>query len=961
MTELVNVRDRRHETFLQALAQRGDPISRRRFLELMGASLALSGAAACAPPHEQIVPYVRQPEQLPTDKPLFFASAHTLSGFAEGVLVESHLGRPTKIEGNPEHPASLGATDAFGQASVLTLYEPSRAQTVSFKGQISTWNQFQRQIRPAIDTLRASGGQGIRFLSESSTSPTLAAQINQLSQAFPQAQWHWWEPVNRDLAYAGAQLAVGQVVDTRYHFDAADVVLSLDGDLFAWAPGRLRYLHDFATRRRPERGPLSRVYAVESTPSLLGAAADHRLPLASGAIEPFAFALASALGVDVGGASMQPPSELAARWLNTVAADLGNHGNTSLVVPGEFQTPGVHALAHSINAALGSVGTTLEYSDPVALDPIDHVASLGQLVDDMQSGRVRLLLILGGNPAYTAPADIPFLDAMRQVGITVHVGLFEDETSAACHWHIPELHPLETWTDARAFDGTATILQPLIAPLYSDAHSIHEVLATFSDQPAAPGHDIVKSYWQAQHTGGDFDAFWRQTLSDGVVANSASSPRDVTVRPGWASGIPLSSAPSAGSVELVVRPDPSLYDGRFASNGWLLELPRPITKLSWDNVALVGPTTARQLGVTTHDVIELRSSERSLRAPVWVLPGQADGSIAVTLGYGRQRGAGAGTGVGFNVNAIRSSNALWLNPGVQASRTGDTHRLVSTQGNYSMHGHDLVLTITPQQLQASSSNPAVGQQQPDVSLYPAYPYPDNKWGMVIDLNSCVGCNACIVACQAENNVPVVGKEEVGRGRDMLWLRVDTYFDNGDQNPRILNQLVPCMQCEDAPCELVCPVGATVHSSEGLNDMVYNRCIGTRYCSNNCPYKVRHFNFFQFSDYDTPTLKLLRNPDVTVRSRGVMEKCTYCVQRITTGRIQAEKENRPIRDGEVLTACQAACPTSSIIFGNLNDPTSQVAQQRSLPRNYTLLADLNTRPRTTYLAKVPNQNPSMGSA
>jgi Fe-S-cluster-containing dehydrogenase component len=956
MPEPVNARATRYDDFRQELAHRRDAISRRRFLELMGASLALAGAAACAPPHEQIVPYVRQPQQIETDKPLFFASAHVLSGFAQGTLVESHLGRPTKVEGNPQHPASLGATDAFGQASVLTLYEPTRAQTVTLRGQISTWSQLQRVIRQQIDSLRSSGGQGIRFLSQSSTSPTLGSQIQQLSQALPRAQWHWWEPVNRDNTLAGAQLAFGQAVEPRYHFDAADIVLSLDSDVFAWAPGRLRYMHDFAARRRPEQGPLNRVYAVESTPSLLGVAADHRLPLSAGAIERFGFALASILGVDTGAAPAQPPMHVPAGWLETLAADLRAHGRTSLVVPGEFQSPTVHALAHSMNAALGAVGTTVDYSDPVALDAIQHAASLLQLVEDMQAGSVSLLVILGGNPAYTAPSDIPFLDVLRQVPTSVYLGLFEDETSAACQWHVPELHPLETWTDARAFDGTATILQPLIAPLYREAHSIHEVLALFSNQPASSSHDIVKSYWQAQHTGGDFDAFWRQTLSDGVVADSTAPPRAVSVRAGWASGASPTAPPEA--LEVVFRPDPSLYDGRFATNGWLLELPRPITKLTWDNVVLISPATAAQLGVSTQDVLELRSGGRSLHAPVWVLPGQADGSLTVTLGYGQQGGAGAGVRVGFNANALRACSTLWLNSSVEVDRTGDTHRLVSTQGHYSMEGHELVLSVTPEQLQAAGTGHAVGQQQPDESLYPAYVYPDNKWGMVIDLNSCVGCNACVIACQSENNIPVVGKEEVGRGREMLWLRVDTYFENGDQNPLIHNQLVPCMQCENAPCELVCPVGATVHSTEGLNDMVYNRCVGTRYCSNNCPYKVRHFNFFQFGDYDTPTLKLLHNPDVTVRSRGVMEKCTYCIQRITAGRIEAEKENRPIRDGEVLTACQAACPTSAIVFGNLNDAASQVTRQRSLPRNYTLLAELNTRPRTTYLAKVPNPNPSM---
>jgi Fe-S-cluster-containing dehydrogenase component len=960
MTENISPRVARREAFLRALTERTDAVSRRRFLELMGASLALAGAAAaCAPPHEQIVPYVRQPQQIETDKPLFFASAHVVSGFANGVLVESHLGRPTKIEGNPRHPASLGATDAFGQASVLTLYEPTRAQSVTYRGQISTWSQFQRQLRATIATLSSAGGQGIRFLSETSTSPTLASQIGQLARTLPQAQWHWWEPVNRDNAMAGAQLAFGQPVETRYHLDAADVVVSLDADVFAWEPGRLRYMHDFAMRRRPEQGPISRVYAVESTPSLLGTAADHRLPLPSGAIQQFTFSLAGALGAEAGVGPVGAPAGVPPGWFEGLVADLQAHRGTSLIMPGEFQAPAVHALAHTLNAALNNVGTTIDYSDPVALHSDNQVASLSQLVNDMQAGQVSMLVVLGGNPVYTAPADIPFADALQRVATTIHLGLFEDETSAACQWHIPELHSLETWSDARAYDGTATLLQPVIAPLYNEAHSIHEVLATFSDQPASPAHDIVKGFWQSQQSSDDFGTFWRQTLSDGVVANSASSPKNVSVRSGWSSSVNLSSA-SGNSLEVSFRPDASLYDGRFVTNGWLLELPRPLTKLSWDNAALISPATATQLGVATKDVVELRYGGRTLRAPVWVLSGQADRAVTLMLGYGQQRGAGAGTGVGFNAYAIRVSSAPWFDGGLDVARTGDTYQLVSTQGHYSMEGHPLVLSVSPEQLQAAGTGHAVGQQQPDESLYPAYPYPDNKWGMVIDLNGCVGCNACITACQAENNIPVVGKDEVSRNRIMLWLRLDTYYDGADANPRMLNQLVPCMQCENAPCELVCPVGATVHSTEGLNDMVYNRCVGTRYCSNNCPYKVRHFNFFQFSDYDTPTLKLLHNPDVTVRSRGVMEKCSYCIQRITEARKQAEKDNRPIQDGEVVTACQAACPTNSIIFGNLNDASSQVARQRSLPRNYTLLADLNTRPRTTYLAMVPNPNPAMGA-
>jgi Fe-S-cluster-containing dehydrogenase component len=935
-------REARRAGLEELLAQQPDALSRRRFLQLLGASLALAGAQACAPPREQIVPYVHPPQQVIPGKPLYFASAHVLDGFANGVLVETHEGRPTKIEGNPQHPASLGATDAYAQASVLTLYDPNRSQTLTFNGHISTWNEFLRMLRGQIAQFHGNGGQGLRFLTPTVTSPTLTAQFQQLLAAFPQAKWHRWQPVNRDNARAGSLQAFGQHVETRYRFDVADVVLTLDADPFAFAPGRLRYLHDFALRRRPELGPLSRLYAVESSPSLLGGVADHRLPLRSSAVEQFALALAAAVGI---APQAQPPDGVSTDWLNAVADDLRTHGRSALVIPGEFQSPTVHAAAHALNAQLGSIGTTVEYSAPIESDPVEQAQSLRDLVNDMAADQVTLLIMFGGNPAFTAPADIPFRDNLANVGTRVHLGLFDDETAAASQWHIPRLHYLEDWGDARAHDGTISILQPVIAPLY-DAHSAHDILAVFSDQPNASSHDIVKTYWQSQHSGSDFDTFWRTTLHDGVIADSTVPPITPTLRSDWLSGA-TPAAPATG-LELVYRPDSSLYDGQFASNGWLLELPRPLTKLTWDNVATLSPATAQRLALHNEDVVEVRIQERTVRAPVWVLQGQADETVTVTLGYGRQRGAGAGTGVGFNAYTLRTSAAAWMVNGVELSQTGQTHNLASTQGTYSMEGRDLVRTVGP--------NFEGGQ--PAESLYPQYAYPDNRWGMVIDLNACVGCNACIVACQAENNIPVVGKEEVGRGREMLWLRVDTYFEGADSNPRIQQQLVPCMQCETAPCELVCPVGATVHSSEGLNDMVYNRCVGTRYCSNNCPYKVRHFNFFEYADFTTESLKLQRNPQVTVRSRGVMEKCTYCVQRITTARLAAEKEGRPIRDGEVLTACQAACPTNAIVFGNLNDGNSAVSRQRSLGRNYTLLAELNTRPRTTYLAKVTNLNPNL---
>ena len=954
----IDIRIARRRDFARQLARWQDPISRRRFLELMGASLALAGLAGCSyPPNQRIVPYVRQPEEVVPGKPLYYASAALLGGYASGVLVESHLGRPTKVEGNPQHPVSLGATDAFAQASVLTLYDPSRAQTVTNRGQISNWSAFRSTLSAAMSAQRARQGAGLRILTETITSPTLANQLDSLLRDLPQAKWHQYEPLARDNARAGVRLAFGQALAYRYRLDAADVILALDGDFLAWEPGSVRYIRDFAARRQPRPGQpaLNRVYVVESTPSTIGAVADHRLPLPARQIEPFARALAAALGLAVGGGSPQLPPGVPDGWLRAMVNDLQQHRGASLVVVGDGQPPLVHALAHALNQALGNIGRTIEYTDPIEAAPTDHGASLRELVDDMQAGRVEVLAILGGNPVYTAPADLGFADALTKVGLRFHLGLFEDETSALCHWHIPETHPLETWSDARAYDGTVTILQPLIAPLYADSKSAHELLAALADQEQS-GHDVVKGYWQSQYPGGDFETFWRTALHDGVVPDTALPARTVAVRPDWTAGAASPPAgPRAGELEIVFRPDPSTYDGRFASNAWLLELPRPLSKLTWGNAAQLSPATAARLGLEDGTVVELRYRGRSVRAPILVQPGQADDSVTVTLGYGRTRGAGAGIGVGFNAYSLRTAAAPWFDGGLELVPTGAREQLAIARDHHRMEGRELVRATTAAALQAGTVAPA---PEPTDSLYPPYAYTGYAWGMVIDLSACVGCNACIVACQAENNIPVVGKEEVLRGREMHWLRVDTYYEGPAENPRVYHQLVPCMHCENAPCELVCPVNATVHSDEGLNDMVYNRCIGTRYCSNNCPYKVRRFNFFQYSDWDTASLKALRNPDVTVRSRGVMEKCTYCVQRITHARIQAETEGRRIADGEVLTACQAACPAGAIVFGDLNDPNSQVARLRADRRNYALLAELNTRPRTTYLMAVRNPNPTL---
>ena len=956
------------------------PVSRRQFLQLMGAALAMAGGACTTAPREKIVPYVRAPKELVPGKPLFYATAAILGGYGEGILVESHLGRPTKVEGNPDHPASLGATGVFAQASPLTLYDPDRSRVVTFQGRARPWESFVVELRRMLAQQQGAQGGGLRFLSETITSPTIIGQIQALLARYPQARWHQYEALGRDNARAGAMLALGQPVETRYRFENADVVLGLDADVLDWAPGHIRYRRDVGLRRRPE-GPLSRIYAVESAPTILGASADHRLPLRSSDVEPFARALASALGVNVGSDRGSVPSGVPNGWLDALVADLRDHRGPSLLVMGAGQPPIVQAIAHAVNDALGNVGTTLEYTAPIATSAPDQVAALAALTDDMQAGRVQGLAILGGNPVYTAPADSGFAAALANVPFSVHLSLYDDETSVRCQWHIPEAHPLEAWGDVRAYDGTVSIVQPLIAPLYGGRSAL-ELLAAFSDAPEQAGHDLVKAAWQAQRRAGNFEQVWQQSLNAGSIANTAIPATSVALRADWAAassnpspGASTSAArqpapPQAGeeepaALEIVFRPDPTIYDGRFANNGWLQELPKPLTNLTWDNALMLGPATADRLGLADGDLVEVTLGERSVRAPVMVVPGHAEGSATATLGYGRTRGAGTANGAGFNAYALRASATPWIAPGARLRKTGRKYPLAVTREHHRMEGRDVARIGTLAEYQrdpGSASRPSV--QHSGQSMLAEYSYPGYAWGMAIDLSTCLGCQACVIACVAENNIAVVGKQQVLNGREMHWLRVDSYVEGtGPEEqekpgaPRV-HQPVPCMHCEKAPCELVCPVGATVHSSEGLNDMVYNRCVGTRYCSNNCPYKVRRFNFLEFADFETESLKPLRNPDVTVRSRGVMEKCTYCVQRINSARIAAEKENRPVRDGEILTACQAVCPTDAIVFGNINDPSSRVAQLKTSARNYALLEELNTQPRTTYLAAVRNPNPAL---
>ncbi len=935
-----------------------DAVDRRQFLQVMGASLALAGLSACTrQPTETIMPYVKAPEDIIPGRPLYFATAMPVGGVGTGLLVESHMGRPTKIEGNPEHASSRGATDAFAQAAILGLYDPDRSQVVSSAGEIRTWKAFVAAIGEVLEGQRATGGAGLRVLCDTISSPTLGAQVRDLVAAFPNCRIHQWDPIARDASLVGTRMAFAAEADVQYRFAEADVVVALDADFLGSGHDKIRHIRDFSTRRNPAGG-MNRLYAIESTPTVTGARADHRLPVAARDVQRFAWALLAELARLPQAPANLPAAEAA--WVTAIAADLRAHQGSSVVVAGEHQSPTTHAFAHALNHALGNIGTTVVLTEPIAQQSMYSMASLQELAGAMAAGQVQVLLILGGNPVGTAPADLEFAARLAQVPFRAHVGLYDDETAQLCHWHVPEAHFLESWGDVRSADGTISIMQPLIAPLY-DGKTVAEVVAAALGREKT-AYDIVRDFWRGRQAG-EFERWWRTVLHDGVVAGTGFAPIKLGLQAEWLKAATAAEPPKSEGLELVFRLDPNVLDGRFANNGWLQELPRPITKLTWDNAALLSPATAQRLGVVNEDVVELSYAGRTLEAPVWIVPGNAEDSITLHLGYGRTRAGRVGNAVGVDANRIRTAAAPWIVRGVELKKTGRRHQLATTQEHHSMEGRHLVreASLSEYTREPHFAHAMVHEPAKDMTLYPPHPYEGAAWGMTIDLASCVGCNACVVACNAENNIPVVGKEEVARGREMHWLRIDRYFEGEAANPTIHHQPVPCMHCENAPCEVVCPVNATVHSSEGLNDMIYNRCVGTKYCSNNCPYKVRRFNFFKYQDWTTESLKLARNPDVTVRSYGVMEKCTYCVQRISQARITARKEDRSVRDGEVVTACAQACPARAIVFGDLNDPTSRVAKLKADARNYSLLGDLNTRPRTTYLASVRNPSGDLDGA
>jgi Fe-S-cluster-containing dehydrogenase component len=916
-------------------------LTRRRAMGLMAASLALAGGGCSRPPAERIYPWVQMPEARAEGAPLYYASAMVRDGHALGVLVGTQDGRPIKIEGNPLHPSSGGATDVFAQASVLELWDPDRSSVVMQRlaggerpgaAAPSSWPAFETQWRRVAQSLAARQGEGLRILTGPVSSPTLRAQLAALLRRFPQARWHQQTPLHEEAARRGAVLAFGRPVQTVLHPQRAACIVALASDPFSDGPGAVRCAADWSQQRRS--GAAAALYAVEVTPGLFGACADHRIALPPERIDRLiARAAAQLLGATAPGATGEAPKP----FESELVAALRAAGPASLIVPGASLSRASHALVHAIHGRLGAMTRTIDLVEPLAIAP--NAGTIESLAHDMHAGAVRALLVLDGNPVYGSPGALDFAAALAKVPFSVHGGLYRDETAQACAWHLPLSHDYERWSDALAHDGTACIVQPAIAPLY-DSRSLHEIVALIDADDVRDGFRLVQRQWRARG-GADFDAWWRESLRRGAIEGTAATP--LRLPPARASAIAPEAAAAAahdGKLAAIFAPDPSVHDGRFANVGWLQELPRPFTKLTWDNAAAIGPGTAKSMGLVSGDVVRLDAAGRSIEAPVWVLAAHADGVVTLPLGYGRTNAGRVGNGVGFDAYALlpAAGNAAAR---VSVQPLGRRHAFAVTQHFMDPTGRDPARVIEPgERAEAGAALP---------SLYPNFPGTEHAWAMSIDLDACIGCNACTIACQAENNIPVVGKEEVARGRAMHWIRVDRY--ESEKVAGSIFQPVPCMHCEKAPCELVCPVGATMHDSEGLNVQVYNRCIGTRFCSNNCPYKVRRFNFLQYSDETTESLKGQKNPDVTVRQRGVMEKCTYCLQRIARARQHAERTGVPLADGDVVTACQAACPTSAIRFGDLNDPQSAVAQLRRSERHYALLGELDTRPRTTYLARV----------
>jgi molybdopterin-containing oxidoreductase family iron-sulfur binding subunit len=921
-----------------SLAPALDGIGRRSLLQAMAASLALAGLSGCDwRPDDDALPYVNTPENVAPGRAKWYATAATLNGYALPALGKTHTGRPVKLEGNPDHPASEGASDHFLQAALLGLYDPGRSQTPLHLGRAASWDVFDAAMVTRAIELDAKQGSGFRLLTGTVTSPTLSRQIDRLLARWPKARWHVFEPLGEDLRLEAARLVFGRLLEPQLHLDRAEVVVSLDDDFLGPGPRQTLQARAWSKRRAAfQRGQGgSRLLVAEPTSSITGVRADHRLIAAAAQIGPLLQTIAVSLGA-IGGTAPELP-EPARRWAAEAADMLANNPGLSLLLVGPWYPPELQALGILINEKIGAFRTTLDFTEPIAKQPADGSASFKTLVEDMTAGRVGTLAMLDTNPFYAAPSGVDFPAALEKVGFRIHAGLYRDETAARCDWHLPIQHDLESWSDARAVDGAVSIIQPLVKPFYG-VRSVHTILAGLTGDNSSD-RDLVRGAWQ--ETWGDaFDGKWADALYRGFIADSAATAVVPTIAN---RALTPAQTPDTGALTVIVRPDPTVWDGRFAPIAWLQELPKPLTKVTWTNVVAIAPALAQQRGVKEGDQVKLTVGGRAIIGSAWVVPGQDPQTIAVTLGYGRGAETGLGAGLGYSAASLLPLDQTWHLTNATLEALDTTAVVPTTQVDHAMDGFDFVRVVNSAQAKVPKKEQA--------SFYPNRKWDPPSWGMSIDLDLCIGCNACVVACMAENNVPVVGPELVADGRTMHWLRIDHYTEGEVADPKAYFQPVPCMHCEQAPCEMGCPVNASVHSSDGLNLQVYNRCIGTRTCSAYCPYKVRRFNWFDFHAEDAESIRAMRNPDVTVRQRGVMEKCTYCVQRIREARITADKENRAVRDGEVVTACQQACPTQAIVFGDILDSGSAVAVRKAEGRDYSLLEEVNTKPRTTYLARI----------
>ncbi|MFU8811535.1 MAG: TAT-variant-translocated molybdopterin oxidoreductase [Balneolaceae bacterium] len=969
-----------------------DQVSRRSFLRVMGASIALAGFASCRKPVQKILPYSKQPEDRVLGVPEFFATAMPMQGALTGLLVTSNEGRPTKIEGNPDHPASKGRTNIYHQAAILGLYDPDRSRSPRRDGTGVSKDEFTQFASDHF----ADRSRRILFIDEASSSLTYSRLKRSILSEFDNAEWVTHEPFNEFEVIEGNNLAFGQRLRTVNHYGKADLVVSLDHDFMSphGDSNSVQNAVDLTARRKVTGTDdnMSRVYCVENSYTSTGSYADHRLRLKPSQIPAFAAALASRLSSQLNALSAYSGVQndfSNHEWVATLANELLAHRGEAIVTLGYQYNRQVHATVAAINSALGNAGETVTYHNVPFYNDRDEQAAFSDAVRNMQAGLYDTVVLVGTNLAYTAPADLGIAGALANVETKIHLSDYYDETSQLCNWHVNRAHFLESWGDGYSFTGQRSVVQPLIEPLFGGVSDI-EFLNIIANGSESPAYVRVVESWE-QYVSGNFKNQWEQVLHDGIdhdapgfssvnvsiVSNLSSNVQDV-----------LNARPIA-DIEIAIKPDATMFDGRFANNGWLQELPEPMTKTTWDNVAMMSAATARKVGINPErsfrhknvPMIRISSGNESIEIAAWVQPGHADDSITLSVGYGREGVGRVASGVGVDTYPLRTSASPFYQQ-AQVEATGNTYEIANVQDHHSLEGRDMVRSASMEQYRrepqfASFKNhhgfevpgmkearAAGTEDQGPVSLFTENYGPDHQpqWGMAIDLNACFGCGVCTIACQAENNIPVVGKREVARRRVMHWIRTDRYYEGDVDNPKVYHQPVPCMHCELAPCEQVCPVAATTHSEDGMNQMTYNRCIGTRYCANNCPFKVRRFNFFNYTKEflttgdDPEVIQMAMNPDVTVRFRGVIEKCSYCVQRVNRAKISSRIKtgSRKPADGTVQTACQQACPANAITFGDLTDRQSVVSQHKLNERNYVMLEEMNVRPRTSYLAKLRNE-------